>query len=66
MKLDSGNIRVFGTIDSKSLTEWTRLGGPIVGHYRKNGLFEFDFALIIGDECRPKCFGARTLSVQLG
>jgi len=31
MKMDSGNIRVFGYIDPNSLTRWALLGGPIVG-----------------------------------
>ena len=66
MKMDSGNIRVFGYIDPNSLTRWALFGGPIVGHYHANSRFSFDYALIIGDECRPKYFGARLITVRLG
>jgi len=45
------------------LTGWVVLGGPIIGHYfvQKGAL-----TLIIGDECRPKYFGAWKLTLRIG
>jgi len=36
-------------------------GGPIIGKNRGENL-----SFIMGDECRPKYFGARKLPVRLG
>ena len=63
-KHDSGNIRVWGSFLTFGLTDWAILYGPIIG---------FDFpgtrislSIIVGDECKPKYFGSKILSVKLG
>jgi len=33
LKLDSGNIRVWGYLDENLVTEWEWIGGAIVGFY---------------------------------
>ena len=68
IKHDSGTIRVWGDFDSQNkryLTDWTELGGPVIGLHYVNK-FNDDLSLIVGDKCRPKYFGARKLSVKLG
>jgi hypothetical protein len=40
------------------------LGGPLIG-FKYEGYRENMF-LIVGDKCKPKYFGARKLSVELG
>ena len=77
-KLDSGNVKVWGTYNSEYETEWKLLGGPVIGfHYKgikgrpisdsdASSVVGSDLSFIVGDECRPKYFGARKLSVRLG
>ena len=48
-KHDSGTIRVWGIYDSWYYTEWSVLGGPVIGlHYVDQ---DSDLSLIVGDTC---------------
>ena len=40
------------------------MGGPVIG-FKYEGRKK-DMFLIVGDKCKPKYFGARKLSVELG
>ena len=51
-------------INSLFLTEWSVLGGPVIGFHFK-GLYK-NLSIIVGDICRPKYFGARKLSLRPG
>jgi len=74
MKLDSGTLRIWGRYDERAYTGWTLLGGPIIGFNFKqeitgNSFFNFKSSsmhLIMGDSCRPKYFGVRKLTVNMG
>jgi len=57
-------LRRWGNNISQYLTPWKVLGGPVIG-FQYNGREE-NLSIIIGDRCRPKYFGARKLSLQLG
>ena len=35
LKQDSGKVSEWGTIDSRYLTEWSVLGGPVIGFHFK-------------------------------
>ena len=64
LKLDSSKVIDLALIDSDYLTEWSVLGGPVIGfHFKGAGN---NLSLIIGDICRPKYIGARQLSMRLG
>ena len=63
-KHDSGNVRLWGAEKINSRTEWIALGGPVIGLNFMN--WYTPLSLIVGDECRPKYFGARNLSVRPG
>ena len=63
-KLDIGTVADWGNVNRNKVTEWIVVGGPIIGfHYES---YRSDMSLIVGNKCRPKYFGARTLSVRLG
>jgi len=47
IKLESGNVRVFGYVNNAYSTDWALFGGPIVGMYHAD--LSFDYAIIIGD-----------------
>ena len=63
-KLDSGKVIEWGTINSDHHTEWSELGGPVIGFHFKG--LDKNLSIIVGDICRPKYFGARKLSMRLG
>ena len=70
-KHDSGTVRFWGKYDERFLTAWTKLGGPVVGfHFEGEWTNRWgqgiDLSIIVGDECRPKYFGTRKLSVRMG
>jgi len=58
-------VRIWGNFKTYTTTSWKVLSGPVIGFRRFNKWLK-SFSIIVGDGCRPKYFGARKLTMQLG
>ena len=67
MKHESGITRSWGNLVSTYKTLWEILGGPIIGFSFDGPLgVQRELSFLVGDFCRPKYFGARKVSLNLG
>jgi len=63
-KQDNGDIRAWGRNPHNFNSNWTVIGGPVIGFFmRTESIWIKYFGLIVGDSCRPKYFGSRKLVV---